>query len=394
MPSVTDRLNILRNISETENMDETNYIIKDSDFHLIPTFDGSSDTLVDFIDSINLVFEYSCNANNTHRVGNHQRLLAHVRNKLIGKARSCKKYYTNIGQLLNDVKKKFRDTKSIEKSICEIYETKPHYNEHPLMFIDRLMILREDLSARIRTNDEFTLEQKNAKMSEYDLQIATHCKRHLHPELNAQLIHVKYETLEDIEQFIKRETDEIIERIYDKPQKRTPQIKPQSNYKGRNFDPNHYKRYERREQQYEIRNNYQPNYHRERYEPRQVYQPGYQGQERYYAQRQEPYNTQQDNHRQIMTGHHYQRNDNAQYNQSWKPHEQRKYFNPQPTQEQQRGNQTVSMRTASNRVHYTENDKDGEIRQLKEQINELSQKFEHFLEIGHDNDPPPDQSMH
>lgn len=368
--SIADRLNSNRNLDLVEDeMATNNHIISTTDLKLIPNFDGNPSNLIKFINKLNFVANNVCTLDNPHHEYNAKQLIGHATNKLVGHAEYCgRRNYSSLNELIQELKLNFRDDKTIPQSIAEIYQVKPLRGEHPIAYVERLIVLRDELEGRLYTDDTKTETQKNTEMNVFDEQITDHCQRHLDVNVDNFLQHVVIKTLRDLKRHLKTTAVRVVERAYNKTNDYTkPQQRmPVNNYKGRNFDPY----FHERKREY---NNQQQNY-----------------QKPYYNQQAKP--SYDPNHKPNFQ---YQRDPNARYNQSWKPHEQRQYFNkPQQQSPPDRENQTVSMRTVSNRVHHTElEEKDRQIYELTKRLENLETRYEDFLDVGHrEGEPPPDPS--
>lgn len=399
MSNLTERLNQLRQVTVStpltrENLDQflleepnmTDREIKDHDFKLIPEYDGDPLLLVDFIRNTNFIYELYCKDDNSFQQLNHAKLVLTLLTKLKGKAKTATydKEFKSKDEILNFLKRKYQDTRTRETLISDITHTKSYPNENPHDYIDRLSKKRCDLYARVYADP--AIENKATEMARYDVQISHHAVHNLHPQLTDFAYHMKFDTLEDIDEILRNTASHIVHRLYGQTHKKDKnQQISHSNYKGKNFDPN-FKFKPNQQRQYEPRYN-SNNFHQQNY---QKYNNPYQN-----------HNHQNHNHQNYNHQNYNHQNYNRPvYNQSWDPQEQHRFFNkPSSNQWKQRTNQppveklgesqTVSMRTVSNRVHLVDEDKDAVIKTLTDKFSALETKLDNFLEPGkHSNDPP------
>lgn len=364
------------------------YNITKEDYGHLMSYDGNPTDLIFFVNTVKEIYNNTCSNDNTLRIPNHARLLTIVKSKLVDQARDCllTNTFNNVHELLDYLTQTFKDSRTIEQLKRELMRTFPYRNEFPTDFINRIAKLRSLIFSRIHIDEE--IADKRTLMDYQDREINNHILVNLHPQLSDFLAHMTLKNIENIRNAIQNDCSHIIERLYnhnnrgnDRKRNETKPIetKRYKNYNNDRRDYNNYRNYNERRDYNNYRDyNYQREYNNYRdYNDRRDFYRNDNRQNRpdYKSYEEKRYDSRPEqrvwHHR-----NHWQQNDKTKEQFPSQP------FNPN-------SQNTVSMRTVrsnNQQLHHVEPTEGTS--QIQEQVDQLTKRFEHFLEPEQPDEAP------
>ncbi|XP_024085710.1 uncharacterized protein LOC112128134 [Cimex lectularius] len=176
-----------------------NYKIAKEDYDHIPFFDGNPSQLALFCEILETAYSVLCAENIVERDYNHNILFIKTKSKLVGPARNVLLSHeiNHLLILIKILKENFAHARSFEILKEEVMRTRLNPKESPIEFVNRVQGLRNLVYIRLKL-DGLSSEALKELMIRIDKEIIFHIYKCLPPALSNYIMIFNLESLDDV----------------------------------------------------------------------------------------------------------------------------------------------------------------------------------------------------